>query len=57
MQEEKEISEAFELMAEHILKLDRMIRVLYERQNRIDNQELQEDVPTDSSKQIHIPGL
>ena len=58
MQEEEiTLEEILILMTEKMLAMNQRIEVLNERQNRIDNQELQTNVPTDGSRQIHIPGL
>ena len=55
--QEEELKKVLEIMLDEMDKMQKQIEVLNERQNRIDNQELHEDVPTDSSKQRHIPGL
>ena len=60
MQEEefKEIlKEVIGIMLDEMDKMQKQIEVLNERQNRIDNQELQTNVPVEDGKQIHIPGL
>lgn len=57
MQEEKELNEVLEMMVEKMLAMDKRIGELNEKQNKISNQELQEDVPTDSSTQIPLTGL
>lgn len=54
---DEDLKEVLEMMLEQMQIMEKQIEALNEKQNRDSNNELREDVPTDSSKQIHIPGL
>ena len=55
--QEEELSEVLEMMLDRMEIMQEQIKVLNEKRDSEGDSKLQEDVPTDSSKQIPITGL
>lgn len=57
MQEERKLEEFLEMMIEKMESMQEEIKVLNEKQNKEDDNEVRRSTTTDSGKQLPIEGL